>query len=155
MPRLVDDAVAGQSVTVDPAPIANDGVPSQEHLDPELLLCHPHGVTQAAGELVVGGECGQALLTGRHPRDALPAIVEDQEPRSDAFINAVQVYAWSDGALYRLYAAPERVSDIALQSGETLVADKRVTGPEAETELETLDPGLLQLYVITPEAIAG
>lgn len=45
-----------------------------------------------------------------------------QEPRSDAFINAVQVYAWSEGALYRLHAAPERVSDIALQPGETLVA---------------------------------
>ena len=33
-----------------------------------------------------------------------------------------QVYPWSEGALYRLYAAPEQVSDIALQPGESLTA---------------------------------
>jgi type IV secretion system protein VirB9 len=44
------------------------------------------------------------------------------EPRSDFYVNAVQVYPWSDGALYRLYAAPERVSEIALQPGEALVS---------------------------------
>jgi len=45
-----------------------------------------------------------------------------QEPSSAGYINAVQVYPWTEGALYRLYAAPERVSDIALQPGERLVA---------------------------------
>lgn len=45
-----------------------------------------------------------------------------QEPSSAGYINAVQVYPWSDGALYRLYAAPERVTDIALQPGERLIA---------------------------------
>lgn len=45
-----------------------------------------------------------------------------REPSSAGYINAVQVYPWTDGALYRLYTAPERVSDIALQSGEKLVA---------------------------------
>ncbi|PZU47973.1 MAG: P-type conjugative transfer protein TrbG [Sphingomonas sp.] len=45
-----------------------------------------------------------------------------QEPSSAGYINAVQVYPWTEGALYRLYAAPERVSDIALQPGEQLVA---------------------------------
>lgn len=45
-----------------------------------------------------------------------------REPRRDAYLNAVQVYAWSEGAIYRLYTAPERVSDIALQPGETLVS---------------------------------
>lgn len=44
------------------------------------------------------------------------------EPSSAGYINAVQVYPWTEGALYRLYAAPERVSDIALQPGEKLVA---------------------------------
>jgi type IV secretion system protein VirB9 len=37
-------------------------------------------------------------------------------------MNAVQVYPWSEGAVYRLYAAPERVSDIALQPGEALIS---------------------------------
>ncbi len=45
-----------------------------------------------------------------------------QEPQSRAFINAVQVYPYSDGALYRLLAAPERVTDIALQPGEAIVS---------------------------------
>lgn len=45
-----------------------------------------------------------------------------REPSSAGYINAVQVYPWTEGALYRLYAAPERVSDIALQPGERLVA---------------------------------
>src|SRR5690606_4378719 len=45
-----------------------------------------------------------------------------REPSRAGYINAVQVYPWTEGALYRLYAAPERVSDIALQPGEKLVA---------------------------------
>jgi type IV secretion system protein VirB9 len=45
-----------------------------------------------------------------------------REPSTAGYINAVQVYPWTEGALYRLYAAPERVSDIALQAGEQLVA---------------------------------
>jgi type IV secretion system protein VirB9 len=45
-----------------------------------------------------------------------------REPAPDSFVGAVQVYPWSEGALYRLYAAPGEVSDIALQPGETLVS---------------------------------
>jgi len=45
-----------------------------------------------------------------------------REPSRDFYVNAVQVYAWTEGALYRLYTAPARVSEIALQAGETLVS---------------------------------
>ncbi len=45
-----------------------------------------------------------------------------QEPSTEGYINAIQVYNFSDGALYRLYAAPQEVSDIALQPGENLTA---------------------------------
>ena len=45
-----------------------------------------------------------------------------REPNRDGYVNAVQVYAWTEGALYRLYTAPERVSEIALQPGETLIS---------------------------------
>jgi len=44
------------------------------------------------------------------------------EPSAAGYVNAVQVYPWTEGALYRLYAAPERVSDVALQPGEQLIA---------------------------------
>lgn len=45
-----------------------------------------------------------------------------REPAARGFINAVQIYPYSDGVLYRLFAAPERVSDIALQPGEAIVS---------------------------------
>ncbi|MFD0849532.1 P-type conjugative transfer protein TrbG [Sphingosinicella xenopeptidilytica] len=45
-----------------------------------------------------------------------------REPSRAGYIDAVQVYPYSEGALYRLYAAPERVSDIALQPGETITS---------------------------------
>ena len=44
------------------------------------------------------------------------------EPTPHGYVNAVQVYPWTEGALYRLYAAPEQVTDIALQPGETLIS---------------------------------
>jgi type IV secretion system protein VirB9 len=34
----------------------------------------------------------------------------------------VQVYPYSEGMLYRLFAAPEQVTDIALQPGEAIVS---------------------------------
>lgn len=44
------------------------------------------------------------------------------EPSVDGYVNAIQVYPYTEGALYRLYASPGQVSDIALQPGETLVS---------------------------------
>lgn len=44
------------------------------------------------------------------------------EPTRSGYLNAMQVYPYTEGALYRLYAAPERVTDIALQPGEALIA---------------------------------
>jgi type IV secretion system protein VirB9 len=45
-----------------------------------------------------------------------------QEPTAYGYVNAIQVYPFTEGALYRLYAAPEQVTDIALQPGESLSA---------------------------------
>lgn len=42
------------------------------------------------------------------------------EPDLERFVNAVQVYPFMEGALYRLYAAPEQVTDIKLEPGERL-----------------------------------
>lgn len=43
------------------------------------------------------------------------------EPTRAGYVNAIQVYPWTEGALYRLYASPEKVSTIALQPGEELL----------------------------------
>ena len=44
------------------------------------------------------------------------------EPVVQGFVNAVQVFPFTEGALYHVITAPERVTDIALQPGETLVS---------------------------------
>lgn len=49
------------------------------------------------------------------------------QPFRSGYFNAVQVYPYSEGALYQVYAAPGQVTDIALQPGEQLVG----SGPVA------------------------
>ncbi len=44
------------------------------------------------------------------------------EPTAGGYINAIQVYPYTEGALYQLYTAPSRISDIALQPGEKIIA---------------------------------
>ncbi|BCG86676.1 P-type conjugative transfer protein TrbG [Mesorhizobium sp. 113-3-9] len=45
------------------------------------------------------------------------------EPRREGYYNAIQVYPWSEGALYQVYAAPGQITDIALEPGESLTGD--------------------------------
>ncbi|WP_321335961.1 P-type conjugative transfer protein TrbG [Breoghania sp.] len=42
------------------------------------------------------------------------------EPRREGYYNAIQVYPWSEGALYQVYTAPGKITDIALEPGEAL-----------------------------------
>ncbi|MFP2874108.1 P-type conjugative transfer protein TrbG [Acetobacter tropicalis] len=49
------------------------------------------------------------------------------QPTRAGYLNAIQVYPFSEGALYQLYAAPGEITDIALQPGEKLVG----SGPVA------------------------
>jgi type IV secretion system protein VirB9 len=45
-----------------------------------------------------------------------------EQPAAQGFINAAQVYAFSEGMIFQGYTAPGAVTDIALQPGEALVA---------------------------------
>ncbi|WP_434058028.1 P-type conjugative transfer protein TrbG [Agrobacterium tumefaciens] len=70
--------------------------------------------------------------TKPEPADPKARIAQANEaarmqPVRNGFINAVQVYPFSAGALYQVYAAPGQVTDIALQPGEQLVG----SGPVA------------------------
>ena len=49
------------------------------------------------------------------------------QPTRSGYINAVQVYPFTSGALYQVYSAPGQVTDVALQEGEQLVG----SGPVA------------------------
>lgn len=49
------------------------------------------------------------------------------QPTRAGYLNAIQVYPFSDGALYQVYAAPGEITDIALEPGEVLTG----SGPVA------------------------
>jgi P-type conjugative transfer protein TrbG len=49
------------------------------------------------------------------------------QPTRAGYLNAIQVYPWSDGALYQVYTAPGQITDIMLEAGEQLVG----SGPVA------------------------
>jgi len=65
----------------------------------------------------------------RDPRARVEAANADArvQPTRAGYINAVQVWPWSEGALYQVYTAPGQVTDIALQPGERLTG----SGPVA------------------------
>ncbi len=63
----------------------------------------------------------------RETRDPRRAVREADaaalvEPSRSAFVNAMQVWPYTPGALYQVYTSPERVTDIALQKGEQLIS---------------------------------
>ena len=79
---------------------------------------------------------GQLMLVERpgrpEPRDPTSRVSAANaaariEPARDGFINAVQSYPYTAGALYQVYTAPGHVTDIVLQEGERLTG----TGPVA------------------------
>jgi len=77
-------------------------LPLPGQLQPPPVFAKPHDTTPPTARVDIANQ--KAL----------------HEPTHHGYINAIQVYPYTDGALYRLYAAPEQVTDIALQPDETL-----------------------------------
>lgn len=67
-----------------------------------------------------GGKKGDA--EAKRPIERIEAAndVARVEPRRAGYFNAVQVFPYSSGALYQVYAAPGQITDIALEPGEQL-----------------------------------
>jgi type IV secretion system protein TrbG len=82
---------------------ATDAPPKPPHLPP--------GWTPAKGGTAAGSP------TGRIENANAAARVE---PRREGYFNAIQIYPWSEGALYQVYAAPGQITNIALEPGESL-----------------------------------
>lgn len=73
-----------------------------------------------------------ARIPTREPTDPATRVARANaaariEPTGNDWSGAVQVFPYQAGALYRVYTAPGRVTDIALEAGETLAG----TGPVA------------------------
>lgn len=103
--------------------------PSAAFLAARLLGDPPAEAKQAALLADSSGSTPRVSAKLRTSRSASPLVRVEaanrkavREPAGDFYVGAVQVYPWVEGNLYRLYTAPEQVSDIALQPGESLIS---------------------------------
>ncbi|WP_180899672.1 P-type conjugative transfer protein TrbG [Martelella soudanensis] len=72
--------------------------------------------TPPAWTVARGGQAA-GTPTGRVENANAAARVE---PRREGYYNAIQIYPWSEGALYQVYGSPGQITDIALEPGESL-----------------------------------
>lgn len=82
---------------------ANDDTPRPLHTPPAW--------TVARGGAAAGTPEGRVVNANAAAR---------VEPRREGYYNAIQIYPWSEGALYQVYAAVGQITTIALEPGESL-----------------------------------
>jgi type IV secretion system protein VirB9 len=120
-------AIGGCSTTKPPAisydntvpPLPTSDVPVDEKPRP---LHIPPAWTPTRGGKAGTVEAGDAVARVEAANAAARV-----EPRRDGYFNAVQVFPFSPGALYQVYVAPGRITDIVLEPGEQLTG----SGPVA------------------------
>jgi type IV secretion system protein VirB9 len=128
---LAAAALAGCATTQKPPEIAyDDAAPATIDVDPPA----PVTVVELPRPLPLPGQLKPVEPSRRTPEATDPAARVNQanaaarvQPVRDGFINAMQVYPYTGGALYQVYTAVGQITDIALQPGEQLVG----TGPVA------------------------
>ena len=76
----------------------------------------------------LGGKKGDEEAKEPADRIATANDAARVEPRRAGYFNAVQVFPYSAGALYQIYAAPGQITDIALEPGEQLTAGPLAAG---------------------------
>jgi type IV secretion system protein TrbG len=104
------------------APSLPTSIPAAAAGNSQLLL------TRTPAQIRIGHT--RAQMPHHHPRPPSPAELRVRaanhratlEPATGGYLNAVQVYPYSDGAIYHVFTAPGQVTDIALQPGEALGA---------------------------------
>lgn len=67
-----------------------------------------------------GGPAGMAESTEPEARIAMANAAARIEPRRAGYYNAIQMFPFSPGALYQVYATPGQITSIALEPGERL-----------------------------------
>jgi len=67
-----------------------------------------------------GGKKGDEEAKDPIDRIEIANDVARVQPRRAGYFNAVQVFPYSPGALYQIYASPGQITDIALEPGEQL-----------------------------------
>lgn len=128
---LAATALAGCATTHKPPEISYDNAaPAVQTVDPPA----PVTVVELPRPLPLPGQMKPVERSRQRPEPADPAARVNQanaaarvQPVRDGFINSMQVYPFTQGALYQVYTAVGQITDIALQPGEQLVG----SGPVA------------------------
>ena len=129
---FLSSTILSGCATWKPPAVHYDQTPKQAVAAPEPPK--PVQIVEIPKPLPLPGQL-KPLNTGKPVPDAPdPTVRVNQanaaariQPVRNGFINAVQVYPYSAGALYQAYTAPGEITDIALQEGEQLVG----SGPVA------------------------
>ena len=124
-------ALAGCATMQKPPEISYDNAaPAVQTVDPPA----PVRVVELPRPLPLPGQLKPVEPSSRTPEAADPAVRVNQanaqarvQPVRDGFINSMQVYPFTAGALYQVYTAVGEITDIALQPGEQFVG----SGPVA------------------------
>ena len=103
-------AVAAQPLPDPPKPMEVVAVPQPLALPAQLKPLPEIAETRPEPE-----PADEKVRVSRANEDARVA------PTREGYVNAIQVWPYSDGALYQVYAAPGRVTVVSLQAGEELV----------------------------------
>ena len=106
----LDEPVQAQPLPEPPLPMEVVAVPEPLPLPGQLMPLPELAETQATPEPE-----DERVRVSRANEEARMA------PTREGYINAIQVWPFTDGALYQVYTSPERVTVITLQPGEELV----------------------------------
>ena len=122
---LATTALAGCATTQKPPEISyDDAAPAVQTVDPPA----PVTVVELPRPLPLPGQMKPVETTRSAPEASDPTARVNQanaaariQPVRNGFINSMQVYPFTQGALYQVYTAVGQITDIALQPGEQLV----------------------------------
>ena len=104
-------AVAAQALSEPPRPVEVVQVPSPLPLPDQLKALPVEASAARQSESL-----DEKVRVWRANREARVA------PTREGYVNAIQVWPYTEGALYQVYTSPGRVTAIVLQEGEELVA---------------------------------
>lgn len=137
-PTAPEEAVAARRVPDSPKPIEVVETPKPLPLPGQLkpvVAMVPAPVVPPASEATSAD--AEASVKAKAADGGLSVGPVSQSPRSEVvratnearvaptredYLNAIEVWPYSEGALYEVYASPGRVTDVMLQPGETLVS---------------------------------
>ena len=130
---LLASVSLGACSTWKPPEISYDDTPKQAVLQPDppkpVQIVELPKPLPLPGQLkpIPGARTAPPEAADPHARVERANGAARVQPTRAGYINAIQVYPYSDGALYQVYAAPGEITDIALEPGEQLAG----SGPVA------------------------